>query len=246
MNQTTYLNLLSKRNNFNKETNQVHGYEWTAHQMPLDNLHERNKQMVSRVISLALQLEIPVGNWISDAVKRNVIDDAVAKKLLLSNVGDETVHYKAFEHLYYQYLDEVDKDAIELGKRWVENDEHPVLKSFIAENGVFLITLTLMRLVEENDSIYRVSINVSQDEIRHIHTNRQVLVDLGYSFISPSLDKLRKDTVSYLVQGIPYQRKFEQASEDLMTTGQSKFLSKLTTVASDISPFESPNNALGY
>jgi hypothetical protein len=246
MNQTNYLNLLSQRANYSQSSQSVNGYEWVAHKMPLDTLYEKNQAMMGRVVNLALQLEIPVGNWISEAIKKNLVDDPVAKKLLLSNVGDETVHYKAFENLYHQYINKKDDEAVQLGKQWVDNKEHPVLKSFVAENGVFLITLTLMRLIEENESVFTVCVNVSKDEIRHIHTNRQVLEDLNYSFISPSLDKLRKDTVSYLVNGIPQKRKFEQASDDLMSTGRSKFLSRLTTVASELSPFESPNNALGY
>jgi hypothetical protein len=245
----TYKSLLESRSNF--RNGKCRGYEWTPVKMPNTPLAQYSKgvpETVSKIISLALVLELPVGEWIGQATKSELPIDPVARELLLSNIIDETTHYNAFNHLANDYVIDEYNDATHIFDKWNTDDYHPITKACYAEVGVFLVSLTVLRLFG-GESISMVAANVSKDEMRHVATNRGVLTDIGHDFKAVNkIDTLVNETLDWMLCDltVPGLNKdfFMEQSRLLVTDGYAPELNELTNAADDISPFEHENRLL--
>lgn len=250
MSNYTYDSLLQSRLNF--RNGKARGLEWQPTKLPNTPLVQYTQgvpETVSKVLALALKLELPVGQWIAEATKSELPISEAAKKLLLSNVGDESIHDKAFNFLAEDYLMNYhipESDAI--FKEWNVDDYQPIYKSCYAEVGVFLVSLSILRLFG-GESVSMVAANVSRDEMRHVATNRGVLSDIGHDFKqSHKIDKLVDSTLDWLLCDltVPGLDKdfFLRQSKLLIQDGVAPELSELTNVADEISPFEHSNSFL--
>ena len=90
------------------------------------------------------------------------------------------------------------------GKRWryemrgLSHPDHTILKAMVAERAIFFVLLPFFRF--NGDAAMRTtSADISRDEQIHVATNSLVCRELGLD-ISPSLDKLRKATINWVMQ----------------------------------------------
>lgn len=247
----TYDNLLRSRLNY--RNGKARGMEWKPVKMPytpVDYDQDGVPETLEKIIALALKLELPVGEWIGEATKREFNIDPIARELLLSNISDETVHYKAFNYaaedylINQSYLDEADN----FFKAWNTGNFHPIEKACYAEVGVFLVSLAVMRIFG-GETLCTLAGNVSRDEMRHVATNKGILSDMGYNFTEyTSVNKLVDETLSWMLSDlkVPGMGKdfFMQQSKLLIKDGYAPELEELTNGAEDVSSFESPNYIL--
>jgi hypothetical protein len=141
---------------------------------------------------------LPVGDFIQDACS-NEIPEA-SRALLESNVKDEIRHDLALGYITNALgVDEqAEKEAFRLRQAWIEHPDHPVLKAMVAERAIFFVLLPFFRF-NGDAGLRTVSADISRDEQVHVAANSLVCRELGLS-VSPSLDKLRKATVNWVMQ----------------------------------------------
>jgi len=176
-------------------------------------------------------MELPVGDFISDALEKNV--PLAARELLKSNVTDEENHDVALGYIANAYgVDEqAEKEALALQKAWIAHPDHTITKAMVAERAIFFVLLPFFRF-NGDAGMRTVSADISRDEQIHVATNSLVCKELGLE-ISPSLDKLRKATINWVMQplGVNTQdryldKKFWLDSSDrLMYEGKAPELS---------------------
>jgi len=170
---------------------------WTPVQTTAGKLKEGSEETVFRALALR-HMELPVGDFIQDACS-NEIPEA-SRALLESNVKDEIRHDLALGYITNALgVDEqAEKEALRLRQAWIEHPDHPVLKAMVAERAIFFVLLPFFRF-NGDAGLRTVSADISRDEQVHVAANSLVCRELGLS-VSPSLDKLRKATVNWVMQ----------------------------------------------
>lgn len=245
----TYEKLLTSRRNY--RNGKARGFEWNPTPLPYADIESQDNgipQSIERVLALAMELELPVGEWVASATKKELPISDIAMELLLSNIADETVHYKAFSNAVelYPISDRTKLEASLIASQWMANLSHPIEKAMISECGVFLSSLAFLRLFG-GLNLGTLAANVSRDEVRHVATNRGVIKDIGYDFLKPShsLSNLYQDTVDWMLDKctVPGLDKdfFIEQSTLLVTQGYAPELEEVTDGAQDYAPFESSN-----
>ena len=170
---------------------------WTPIQSTAGKLKEGSEETIFRALALR-HMELPVGDFIQDACS-NEIPEA-SRALLESNVKDEIRHDLALGYITNALgVDEqAEKEALRLRQAWIEHPDHPVLKAMVAERAIFFVLLPFFRF-NGDAGLRTVSADISRDEQVHVAANSLVCRELGLS-VSPSLDKLRKATVNWVMQ----------------------------------------------
>jgi hypothetical protein len=142
-----------------------------------------------------------------------------------------------------------EQTALQLRQAWVEHPDHPIVKAGVLESSVFFVLLPLLRLLSGSATLRVISNDISNDETRHAAQNRQLAADLGYSW-SPSLDRLRRDTVAWMVDKLqmPQHRLGQpevwlQASDSLLERLEAPQLQD-TRRPSYVAFFEQANSGL--
>ena len=170
---------------------------WTPVQTTAGKLAEGAEETIYRALAIR-HMELPVGDFITDALDKDVPD--LARKLLLSNVKDEENHDLALGYIANALG--VDEQAEEEAKRlrdaWVAHPDHTLLKALVAERAVFFVLLPFFRF-NGDAGLRTVSADISRDEQVHVATNSLVCRELNLDW-SPSLDKLRKATINWVMQ----------------------------------------------
>ena len=145
-------------------------------------------------------MELPVGEFITEALEKEVPEHA--RELLLSNVKDEERHDQALGYIVDAHG--IKEDAVEeleakrIRDAWIAHPDHTITKALVAERAIFFVLLPMFRF--NGDAPLRtVSADISRDEQIHVGTNSLVCTELGLS-PSPSLDKLRKATINWVLQ----------------------------------------------
>ncbi len=143
-------------------------------------------------------MELPVGEFIKEACKNDIPE--ASRELLTSNIEDEERHDLALSYITNALgVDQQAEDeAFRLRQAWIEHPDHPVLKAMVAERGIFFVLLPFFRF-NGDAGLRTVSADISRDEQIHVAANSLVCQELGLT-ISPSLDKLRKATVAWVMQ----------------------------------------------
>ena len=143
-------------------------------------------------------MELPVGDFIREGLEKEV--PALARELLESNVKDEIKHDIALG-----YIAEVngtdsqsEKEALRLRDAWISHPDHTITKALVAERAIFFVLLPFFRF-NGCAALRTVSADISRDEQIHVGSNSLVCAELGLS-ASPSLDKLRKATINWILQ----------------------------------------------
>ena len=170
---------------------------WTPVQTTAGKLVEGAEETIYRALAIR-HMELPVGDFIQDALKNEV--PQTSRNLLLSNIKDEENHDLALG--YIANAIGVDETAEEEAKRlrdaWIAHPDHTILKALVAERAIFFVLLPFFRF-NGDAGLRTVSADISRDEQVHVATNSLVARELNLDW-SPSLDKLRKATINWVLQ----------------------------------------------
>ena len=222
--------------------------KWTPVQTTAGTCMEGAEETIFRALAMR-HMELPVGDFITDALNTEIPE--VAREILYSNVRDEENHDLALGFIADAYgTDEkAELEALALQKAWIAHPDHTVLKAMVAERAIFFVLLPFFRF--NGDAAMRtVSADISRDEQIHVAANSLVCSELGLR-PSPSLDRLRKATINWVMQplGINTSDKYlskkfwTDSSDRLMYEGKAPELSD-TRSARMPAFFEHSNNNL--
>ena len=203
--------------------------KWTPVQTTKGVVKPGSEQVLQRALALR-HMELPVGSFISDALEATVPESA--RDLLLSNVIDEERHDTALGYIANVHgVDaKAESEAIRLRDAWIAHPDHTILKAMVAERAIFFVLLPLFRFCGDA-GMRTTSADISRDEITHVACNSLLCEEMGLTW-SPSLDKLRKATIQWVMEPLGINtdkyldRKFWTDSSDrLMYTGKAPELS---------------------
>jgi hypothetical protein len=171
--------------------------KWSPVQTTAGVVKEGSEETIFRALALR-HMELPVGDFIKDALTNEVPE--LSRDLLLSNIRDEENHDVALGYIANAYgIDEkAEAEALRLREAWVSHPDHTVLKAMVAERAIFFVLLPFFRF-NGDAGMRTVSADISRDEQVHVATNSLVCRELGLT-VSPSLDKLRKATINWVMQ----------------------------------------------
>lgn len=169
---------------------------WTPVQTSAGQLVEGAEETIFRALALR-HMELPVGDFIEDSLDE--IPD-LSRDLLRSNIKDETNHDVALSYIANALgVDEkAEAEALRLRDAWTAHPDHTVLKAMVAERAIFFVLLPFFRF-NGDAGLRTVSADISRDEQIHVAANSLVCRELGL-VVSPSLDKLRKATINWVMQ----------------------------------------------
>ncbi len=203
--------------------------KWTPVQTTAGTCKEGAHEALLRALALR-HMELPVGDFIRDALATEV--PQLSRQLLESNIKDEENHDLALGYIANAYgTDEkAEAEALRLRDAWTAHPDHTILKAMVAERSIFFVLLPFFRA--NGDAAMRtVSADISRDEQIHVASNSIVCKELGLE-ISPSLDKLRKATINWVMQPLGsntekyLDKKFWlDSSDNLMYQGKAPELS---------------------
>jgi hypothetical protein len=170
---------------------------WTPVQTTAGKLTEGAEETIYRALAIR-HMELPVGDFIKDALKNEVPE--MARDILLSNIKDEENHDLALGYIANAIGvdEEAEAEAKRIRDAWVAHPDHTLLKALVAERAIFFVLLPFFRF-NGDAGLRTVSADISRDEQVHVATNSLVCRELGLD-ISPSLDKLRKATINWVMQ----------------------------------------------
>ena len=204
--------------------------KWTPVQTDAGQVKEGAEEVIYRALAMR-HMELPVGEFITDALATEV--PSHARELLLSNVKDEENHDVALNYIANAYgVDEkAEAEALRLRQAWMEHPDHTILKAMVAERAIFFVLLPFFRACGD-PGMRTVSADISRDEQVHVAANSLVCTELGLES-SPSLDKLRKATINWVMQPLGINtsdRKLDKnfwlkQSDNLMYQGKAPELS---------------------
>ena len=171
--------------------------KWTPVQTTAGTVTEGSEETILRALALR-HMELPVGDFIRDALANEV--PPLARTLLESNIKDEENHDLALGYIADAYgVDEkAEQEALRLRDAWTAHPDHTITKAMVAERSIFFVLLPFFR-AHGDAGMRTVSADISRDEQVHVATNSIVCRELGLD-ISPSLDKLRKATINWVMQ----------------------------------------------
>jgi hypothetical protein len=171
--------------------------KWTPVQTTAGQLKEGAEETIFRALAIR-HMELPVGDFILDALKSEIPDNAV--ELLTSNVRDEENHDLALGYIANAIgVDPVaEEEAKRLRAAWIEHGDHTITKALVAERAIFFVLLPFFRF-NGDAGLRTVSADISRDEQIHVACNSLVCEELGLK-PSLSLDKLRKATVAWIFE----------------------------------------------
>jgi hypothetical protein len=215
---------------------------------------------IEKVLALGLQLELPVGEWISELSRKEESQFSPTLKLLLkSNIRDEAAHFKGFSDAVniYGVSDSIARESEHIAKCWLEDTSTELEKACYAETGVFLVTLSILRLAGGSE-LSKMAEEISKDETRHVSTNRGTMNLLGMDYTKPSrkLSGIIFDTIDWIcgdlsIPGSELGEKFDfnndflqRSSMELIKTGIAKDLNNLMSIGVYSPPFENSNASL--
>ena len=143
-------------------------------------------------------MELPVGAFISEGLEKSVPDNA--RKLLESNVEDEERHDLALGYIaaVHNVNDKDEKEGKLLRDAWISHPDHTFLRR-LSQNELSSLFYSLSLGLMVDAALRTVSADISRDEQIHVGSNSLVCAELGLS-PSPSLDKLRKATINWVLQ----------------------------------------------
>ena len=200
---------------------------WTPVRPTAGKLKEGSEETIKRALAIR-HLELPVGAFIKEALEDI---PALSRELLEDNVRDEDRHDIALNYIANAHgVDEkAEAEAHKLQAAWDAHPDHTVLKAVVIEKAIFFVLLPFFRF--NGDTGLRVtSADISRDETIHVSGHSLVCKELGLT-ASPSLDKLRKATINWVLQPLGdsedryLNKKFWlEQSDNLMYRGKAEGL----------------------
>ena len=171
--------------------------KWSPVKPTAGALKDGSEDVIRRALA-ARHMELPVGAFITEGLEKDVPDNA--RELLIDNVKDEERHDLALQYIVDAHgADEnAEKEAKLIRDAWIKHPDHTITKALVAERAIFFVLLPMFRF-NGDAAIRTVSADISRDEQIHVGSNSLVCAELGLS-PSPSLDKLRKATINWILQ----------------------------------------------
>ena len=169
---------------------------WTPVQTTAGKVKDGAEETIFRALAMR-HMELPVGDFIKAAIDEV---PALSADLLISNIKDEENHDLALSYIANALgVDETaEAEAIKLRDAWTAHPDHTILKAMVAERAIFFVLLPFFRF-NGDAGLRTVSADISRDEQVHVATNSLLCRELGLT-VSPSLDKLRKATINWVMQ----------------------------------------------
>lgn len=169
---------------------------WTPVQTTAGKVKDGAEETIFRALAMR-HMELPVGDFIEAALDEV---PALSADLLLSNIKDEENHDLALSYIANALgVDETaEAEALKLRDAWTAHPDHTILKAMVAERAIFFVLLPFFRF-NGDAGLRTVSADISRDEQVHVATNSLLCRELGLT-VSPSLDKLRKATINWVMQ----------------------------------------------
>ena len=205
--------------------------KWSPVQTTAGKLREGSEETIYRALAIR-HMELPVGDFIGEALNREV--PSYSRELLESNVTDEENHDLALGYIANALGTDPrsEAEALKLREAWTSHPDHTILKALVAERAVFFVLLPFFRF-NGDAGLRTVSADISRDEQIHVTANSLVCRELGLS-PSPSLDKLRKATINWVMEPLgvnTYDRYLDKkfwldSSDRLMYEGKAPELSE--------------------
>jgi hypothetical protein len=200
---------------------------WTPVQTTTGKVKDGAEETIFRALAMR-HMELPVGDFIKAAIDEV---PALSADLLISNIKDEENHDLALSYIANALgVDETaEAEAIKLRDAWTAHPDHTILKAMVAERAIFFVLLPFFRF-NGDAGLRTVSADISRDEQVHVATNSLLCRELGLT-VSPSLDKLRKATINWVMQ--PLKRSEDKyldkqfwldQSDSLMYSGKAEGL----------------------
>jgi len=170
--------------------------KWTPVQTTKGTLKYGAEETVYRALAVR-NMECPVGSFVSDSLSEI---PKKSRELLESNIKDEDNHDLALGYIANAIGvdDKAEAEALRLRDAWIEHPDHTILKALVIERAIFFVLLPFFRF-NGDAGLRTVSADISRDEQIHVATNSLVCAELGLTS-SPSLDKLRKATINWIMQ----------------------------------------------
>ena len=220
---------------------------WTPVAIDAGQLLDGGADVIHRALALRC-LEIPVGEFISQAMKGDLPDDKGCISLLESNVVDEEKHDIALNYAAraHQVPAALEREAAAIRNTWLELDRHPVLKAVVLERSVFFVLLPIFRFLGDT-GLRTTSADISRDEQTHVAANSLVCDSLGLTS-DPQINKLRRATMNWVLQSLQAEADnkylssnfWMKCSDSLYSKGKAEGL--IETKASRMPAFFETNN----
>ena len=170
--------------------------KWTPVAVTAGGVKDEVHDVLKRILAIR-HMELPVGDFITEALKKEV--PATAKTLLESNITDEINHDKALGYIADAHgVDpQAEAEALRLRDAWIAHPDHTILKAMVAERAIFFVILPFLRF-HGDGGMRTVSADISRDEQLHVACNSLICSELGLK-PSQSLDRLRKATINWIM-----------------------------------------------
>ena len=219
-------NAVNEMNPYNKLLNRKR--KWSPVQTTAGPVQDGAEETLRRALAMR-HMELPVGDFIEEALKNEIPE--TARELLVSNIRDEERHDLALGYIAKAHgVDaKAESEAKRIREAWIQHPDHTVLKAMVAERAIFFVLLPFFRF-NGDAGMRTVSADISRDEQVHVAGNSLVCKELGLT-ISPSLDKLRKATISWVMSPLKessnkyLDKKFWlDQSDSLMYSGRAEGL----------------------
>ena len=202
--------------------------KWSPVQTTAGPVQEGAEETLRRALAMR-HMELPVGDFIQEAIKHEIPE--TARELLVSNIRDEERHDLALGYIANAHgVDaKAESEAKRIREAWISHPDHTILKAMVAERAIFFVLLPFFRF-NGDAGMRTVSADISRDEQVHVAGNSLVCKELGLT-ISPSLDKLRKATINWVMSPLKessnkyLDKKFWlDQSDSLMYSGKAEGL----------------------
>ena len=203
--------------------------KWSPVQTTAGKLNEGAEEAIFRALAMR-HMELPVGDFIEASLSEIPV---LSQDLLRSNIKDEENHDLALGYIANALGTDpkAEEEAMRIRAAWEAHPDHTVLKALVAERALFFVLLPFFRF-NGDAGLRTVSADISRDEQVHVAANSLVCRELGLT-PSPSLDKLRKATINWVMTPLKVShtdkylsKKFWlDASDRLMYEGKAPELS---------------------
>lgn len=221
--------------------------DWTVGRVENAVIKDLNVQTcLSKIIALGLNLELPVGAFLSALLDREKDIPPYAIPGIIKNIRDEEKHLDAFEKLNYVYPAKPEhiEQANKFRKQIVSSKTHPLIKARDLETIVFVPVQTYLRLYG-SDSIERIIMHISHDEYRHLQYGWQLTEVLGLGFDN-EFEQIAMGISKWVFAEIldcEYDFSFwNSVVEDMKNYGESKQLTDIISWGVTLPLFEISNS----
>lgn len=207
--------------------------KWSvSEELPSQHIDQQVASLVERALTMR-HLELQVQEWIEEEAKK-LGDDL--SMIMMENAKDEDKHDKALNaiaNVCYPNPNRYATTIYDIRHQFncIAEKDGPVTVAGVVESSVFFVVLPILRFFG-SPAMRTAATDISSDESVHVSCNVQLTQDLGYTR-SNVLNRLRKETVRWIVQDLPFynhndpkrsQDFWLKASDNLYCQGKTEVL----------------------